>query len=83
MATEKEKKDTKDFSSKSIGELLEYMSAVGVLCDYYDNQARANRGQYYGEEDEAYAVAMEKFNKYFALKGRILAEFEKRFDELC
>lgn len=83
MATEKEKKNENAFLDKSMGELLEYMNAANILCEHYDNEARANTGQYYGGEEETYAEAMEQFSKYFALKNKILKEIEKRVDSIC
>ena len=75
-------KENSKISSLTVAELLEYMSAVEVVCDFYDNEAKANTGKYDGSETGLYNAATEKFNKYLSIKEKLFNEIEKRVNEL-
>ncbi len=64
-------------------QLIEYLQMIEVVCDYYDNEAKANVGNYYGDEKEAYENANSRFLKYLKLRMQILEEMERRLDVLC
>ena len=54
-----------------------------MVCDFYDNEMKANTGQYDGEETLAYDAASAKFKKYLRVKEELLFEMEKRVEKLC
>lgn len=79
-----EKKDTKiEISSLNIDELLAYLSATELVCDFYDNEMKANTGQYDGEEEEAYNAANSMFLKYHRIRESVFKEIENRVSRLC
>ena len=67
----------------SARDLLDNMKMAEMVCDFYDNEMKANTGHYYGEETAAYDAAAEKFKKYLRVKEELLFEMEKRVKELC
>lgn len=69
--------------SLSLTELLEYMNAVELVCDFYDNEAKANTGKYDGTEGKLYDAANAAFNKYLSIREKIFNEVKNRVDELC
>ena len=68
-----------------MGDLLDAYRMVEIVCGYYDNEAKANVGQYYGEEKSAYDAATAALTKYYAIKSALLNEIEDRLGgfELC
>ena len=79
-----EKKEGKiEIKSLNIEELLSYLSATELVCDFYDNEMKANTGQYDGEEKEAYDVANSMFLKYHRIRESVFKEIEKRVSGLC
>ena len=82
MAKNGETQKTK-LSEMSSSELIDYMKMVNIMCDYYDNEAKANHGEYYGDEKERYTEATNKFVKYLNVKDAILSEIENRVNGIC
>lgn len=79
-----EKKDTKiHVNGLPIEDLLSYLSAVDLVCDFYDNEMKANTGQYDGEEKDAYDKANEMFLKYHRIRETVFKEIEKTVSMLC
>ena len=74
---------TNKLASIGTNQLIEYLQMIEVVCEYYDNEAKANVGNYYGDEKEAYENANFRFLKYLKLRMRILDEMERRLDVLC
>ena len=64
-------------------DLLDYMKMNEIVCDFYDNEMKANNGQYYGEEKARYDAAAAKLKKYLSLKDALLNEMERRLSRLC
>ena len=80
----KEKQSEKNsLSGLTARELLDNMKMAEMVCDFYDNEMKANTGHYYGEETAAYNAAAEKFKKYLRVKEELLFEMEKRVEKLC
>lgn len=72
-----------ELKSLSVEQLLSHMAAVDVVCDFYDNEMKANTGQYDGEETKAYDAANEKLLGYLKVREKIFNEIEKRVNEIC
>ena len=70
-------------SEMTARELLDTMKMAEIVCDFYDNEMKANTGQYDGGETFAYDAASAKFKKYLRVKEEILFEMEKRVEKLC
>ena len=80
----KEKQSEKNpLSGLTARELLDNMKMAEMVCDFYDNEMKANTGQYDGEETLAYDAATAKFKKYLRVKEELLFEMEKRVEKLC
>ena len=80
----KEKQSEKNsLSGLTARELLDNMKMAEMVCDFYDNEMKANTGQYDGGETFAYDAASAKFKKYLRVKEELLFEMEKRVEKLC
>ena len=65
-------------------ELLDYREFTEILYDFYDNEAKANTGEYAGEDIEtAFKAASKECLKYLGIKEKILKEIKRRTDELA
>lgn len=63
-------------------ELNAISNLIDKLFAYYDNQAKANEGQYDTEfQEEERKAAKIKCNYYLKRKGEILVQMEKLVDE--
>lgn len=69
--------------SLSMEQLLSHLEAVDMVCDFYDNEMKANTGQYDGEEVSAYNAANDRLLRYMKIREKIFNEIETRVDELC
>jgi hypothetical protein len=69
--------------SLSMEQLLSHLEAVDMVCDFYDNEMKANTGQYDGEEVNAYDAANGKLLGYMKIREKIFNEIETRVNELC
>lgn len=69
--------------SLSMEQLLSHLGAVDMVCDFYDNEMKANTGQYDGEEVSAYNAANDKLLGYMKIREKIFNEIETRVNELC
>jgi len=79
-----EKKDNKiEIGALNIDELIAYLSATELVCDFYDNEMKANTGKYDGEEEEAYNTANSMFLKYHKIRENVFKEIENRVSKLC
>ena len=72
----------KKYDELTLQELNALSIAVDKLFDYYDNQAKANEGQYNTEFQEIERkTAKIKCDYYLKYKTQILAQMEKLVDE--
>lgn len=75
-----EKIDIEKLSSR---ELLDYREFTEILYDFYDNEAKANTGDYSSEDSEAaFKAASKECLKYLGIKEKILLEIKRRTDKL-
>ena len=72
-----------ELKSLSVEQLLSHLTAVDLVCDFYDNEMKANTGQYDGEETNAYDAANNKLLGYLKIREKIFNEIEKRVNEIC
>ena len=63
--------------------LLEYLQFSQILCDFYDNEMKANTGDYSDDNTSAFNAASAKFTKYLNFQRRIFDEIERRVNVLC
>lgn len=80
---QKTEKTNEQLSSVSSGALLEYFQFSQILCDYYDNEMKANTGDYADDNSTAFNAASEKFTKYLNVQRRVFNEIERRVNEIC
>lgn len=81
--TEKASEKNEQLRSVSSGALLEYLQFTQILCEYYDNEMKANTGDYADDNSTAFNAASEKFTKYLNVQRRVFGEIERRVDEIC
>lgn len=81
--TEKASEKNEQLRSVSSGALLEYLQFTQILCEYYDNEMKANTGDYADDNSTAFNAASEKFTKYLNVQRRVFSEIERRVDEIC
>lgn len=73
-----------DIEKLSTRELLDYREFTEILYDFYDNEAKANTGDYANEDNEAaFKAASKECLKYLGIKEKLLKEIKKRTDELA
>lgn len=72
-----------EIKTLSMEQLLSHLEAVDIVCDFYDNEMKANTGQYDGEEVSAYNAANDKLLGYLKVKEKIFNEIETRVKGLC
>ena len=64
--------------------LLAVKEMVEIVCDFYDNEVKANTGTYADDTEAAYKTAYAKFLVYLGAKNRVMDEIERRVHEyLC
>lgn len=68
----------------SVTDLLSYKEMAEIMCDFYNNEMNASRGQYADDMEPIYTEAYDKFTRFLKAKNRVLAEIERRVEEnLC
>jgi hypothetical protein len=80
---QKAEKTNEQLSGVSSSALLEYLQFTQILCDYYDNEMKANTGDYADDNSTAFNAASEKFTKYLNVQRRVFNEIERRVNEIC
>ena len=83
MFTKKDNMAKIEMKTLTVDQLLSHMAAVDVVCDFYDNEKKANTGKYDGREVDAYDAANEKLNGYLKIREKLFNELEKRVNEIC
>lgn len=66
----------------SARELLDYREFAEILCGFYDNEMKANTGEYDTDRAEIFKAASQALAKYLALKENIFFEIKRRADEV-
>lgn len=63
-------------NAKTYREILDLLEMTNIVCDYYDNEAKANNGEYYGDEKERYSAANAKLSQFLKTKQAIFEHIE-------